>query len=676
MFQISSISLSPRLIFPAMGTFLALAVILSGLALTGLYSGLSPLPEKYLGSQYLHQSVANAELALQNARVAENKEELIRNLDFFEKNIAHIYKAAPNLFSPELANKSHELREVLDQHTGLGIRLTTYLYVIDNAHREFLSIHQDQTDKAYFNLVSETDRSESVPDIVNEYVTPLVSTTQLGTDVNLIVANLEKAETADQKPAVRVLEKSSQEALKRINAALNLHKDSPAQADIEDITFQIVSFAHGPNNIFEIKQALLSLKEDIATLSRFYERELLRVKSYSQEQRATYAGQLYQEIESAQSYLSFLLFLNVGLFIAALIYALIQFKGGGLADKRQIALEQDDQKTKPVSKAQERQVKDVPLRTLGQTIATIRDFHINKMKKHIGRGTQEAHAGQISVGKKSVDDTDNVENEAIQPLLLDTNMRIEAQRQKLKQALSQLNEGQSLSEKSVTVGETEATRRITKKDISTDGNIASSQEPSLDKSGSEEAKGPATRYIDQHSFPSLEELIKTIQDTADRMDRTQRTPSYMPAANIDESSEYQASSQSGLNWSELYSRSYQEISKELSKANRGRVARNGHSQDRLLGHDREDQDAGQRKSGEKQSWSENWISERKDEILGASQFRERQSSRPDKGAAQDDLAKPYPSSNAKESSETRDEQPFYSSDAQGGELVARRIGKA
>lgn len=432
--------------------FFILCMGFSAHALFSLNNGIAPIPDKFLSSQHIHQSVLNARAAIQNARNAEDKDALLSHLASFRQNLQTLREATPASFQMTLPSDDDEIRELLNDHANLTIRLNTYLYVIDNAHKEFQDVLSKQTDEAYFNLVTETDRDTSVSRIVNNYVTPLVSTTQLGTDVNLIVANLEKAGTAEQKGYVQDIKTASDNALKRINAAFSLHHKDKAFAGIEDITFQIVSFAYGPNNIFEIKQRLLDFENDLIRQMNLYDRAFADILRYSNTQRAEYAGLLYNKIDQTQSSVMILMGLNLMLFVFAVIYAaLVLNQDSGKASELRLNV------TKSMKQLQDTIKSKISRHGYTNKAAAAEnpdetDDIKNAPKLRTDKDDLWSSMRRKLRKKKSdplLSDNETHENgESIKPLLLDTTMRIEAQRQKLKQALSELDDVKTDREKS------------------------------------------------------------------------------------------------------------------------------------------------------------------------------------------------------------------------------------
>lgn len=420
-------------------------------AFFSLNSSIAPIPDKFLSSQHIHQSVLNARTAIHNARNAEDKDALLSHLASFRQNLQTLRETTPSSFKLTLPSDDDEMREILNDHANLTIRLNTYLYVIDNAHKEFQDVLSKQTDKAYFDLVMETDRDTSVSRIVNNYVTPLVSTTQLGTDVNLIVANLEKAGAAEQKGYVQNIKTASDNALKRINAAFSLHHEDRAFAGIEDITFQIVSFAHGPNNVFEIKQRLLDLESDLIRQMTIYDQAFADILRYSNTQRAKYAGLLYNEIDQTQRSVMILMGLNLILFVFAVIYAVFTLnkRSGKTSDIF-------TNFTKSMKHLQNTfKSKIFPHAYTDEAVPDKESGDIDDIKNAIKPGQDKDDlwsSMRRKLYKKTSDPllSDNAnhkEGESIKPLLLDTTMRIEAQRQKLKKALSELDDVKTDREK-------------------------------------------------------------------------------------------------------------------------------------------------------------------------------------------------------------------------------------
>ena len=452
------------------GGFFILCVFVCLQALMTLQTGIAPVPEKYLGSQKIYQAVNNAELALKKARISETKQDLMANLSTFRSSIDVIRSDVPADVTGKMPENDTEIRELLNKHNGLSIRLSTYLYVIDNAHKEFQKALAEQTDKAYFNLVMETDRSESVSKIVNNYVTPLLSTTQLGTDVNLIVANLEKAGSAESGPDIQSMKADTDKALKRINAAFSLHKKDSNLAAIEDITFQIVSFAHGPNNIFEIKQEILALEDSIGQKLELYDATFAGIKEYSRELRTRYVETLYTQVDSIQTYLTILLGLSLMIFAGSLAFVLKSL----ISEKEEKTLKQDASDKKVWSG---KDLKVEKLKRARKALSGLSDTVQNRLDSLIQRAADFKSAGKddpillddeldpgLSVKQGESfsrlpgyepspaenaspsaqymrqRQADQSPDDDIQPLLLDTTMRIEAQRQRLKKALSELDD--------------------------------------------------------------------------------------------------------------------------------------------------------------------------------------------------------------------------------------------
>lgn len=457
------------------GGFFILCVFVCLQALMTLQTGITPMPEKYLGSQKVYQAVNNAELALKKARISETKQDLMANLSTFRSSIGALRTEVPASVTEQMPEDDAEIRRLLNKHNGLSIRLSTYLYVIDNAHKEFQKALAEQTDKAYFNLVMETDRSESVSEIVNNYVTPLLSTTQLGTDVNLIVAYLEKAGSADSGPDIQSMKADTDKALKRINAAFGLHKEDTNLAAIEDITFQIVSFAHGPNNIFEIKQEILSLEESIGQQFELYDSTFASIREYSRELRTQYVETLYTQVDSIQTYLTVLLGLSLMIFAGSLAFVLKSL----ISDKEAKTLQQEtagkkgwsgkDMRLEQFNRAKKALsgLSDNVQNRLDSLVQRVSDFKTAGKDDHV-LFEDEDESGSDPTLKQNSDfsnlpgyESSSVENtrfgeqrmkhgrmmeqspdDDIQPLLLDTTMRIEAQRQRLKKALSELDDSE------------------------------------------------------------------------------------------------------------------------------------------------------------------------------------------------------------------------------------------
>ena len=471
-----SYSRSEKMFFGGLIGFFVICIGLSIQALMSLQHGIAPLPEKYISTQTIHQAVSDAQIALQKAHLSQTHDDVYQNLADFRANIDKVRQDTPESFQVSLPDDDQQVRSLLKNHADLTVRLNTYLYVIDNAHKEFQDILSEQADKAYLDLVMETDRSQSIPGIINNFVTPLVSTTQLGTDVNYIVANLEKAGSANQKSAVIELIKGSDNALKRINAAFSLHKDDPSFQKVEDITFQIVSFAHGPNNIFEIRQTLLGLNEQLIRVLEQYDLAFIDIYRYSNTLRAEYAGILYQEISQTQNAILIILGLNILIFIGSAVgFAILTHKqkaaNASQSEVKQPQIELD-RKTENQSflkrksylvliaaldniKVRTKHAYDC-LRSIIQLKQTNSDISLDDKYAHNPQeqdnkdliSSQRSYSEILDKNETYTQDSkQDTSQDEIRPLLLDTNMRIDAQRQKLKKALSELDDSHSARSK-------------------------------------------------------------------------------------------------------------------------------------------------------------------------------------------------------------------------------------
>lgn len=435
--------------------FLGIGTIVAIIAYAILTKQLAPVPAQYLETQKVQNTLSQAEMALHKAHLSEDHESLLKNLYSFSSHMKDIRADFSQKQLKDLPAEDSDLKEMLRNHGGFKVRLDTYLYVIDNAHKEFLNKLNKKIDQAYFNLVSETDRSNSVSGIVNNFVTPLISTAQLGTDVNLIVANLERAGKTQQKIALQNLKESTDKALKRINASFNLHKGDPTFSGIEDITYQITSFAHGPNNIFEIKQNILTLEQQISKQFEIYDSVFASAYQFNKGKRSELARNLVMKTTMLQNFMIAFIVLNLIVFAGAI--SLLVFKSKSLASTASVR--DKNIREKPDSVFYER------LRDFGRRFRqSIEQINLKKLakrlhtsdkkkspKKNLSATSQkhERSASTLSMIDQKVfssaqkgESNSNADddNESMAPLLLDTTMRIEAQRQKLKQALSELDE--------------------------------------------------------------------------------------------------------------------------------------------------------------------------------------------------------------------------------------------
>ena len=444
-----------RAVFGLCGILLMVGVLTGAFAIYQTDKKLMDVPQKLLQTQKLQEALNNANNSLKSAKLSTDKEVILKNLEAFRESAETIRENLPSQRLQSLPQDDEKLRNRMNHYSDIKLRLQAYMYVIDNAHHEFQKLLESQTDKAYFELVRETDRSNSVSEVINNYVTPLVSTSQLGTDVNLIVANLEKAKSARETGTIDYLKDASEKAHKRINASFKVHIQDKNFDNLENITYQIVSFAHGNNNIFQLQRQLLSLEQELEGMFQQYEAAFEQIHAINAGQKNKHTENLYNHVSQTQNMIFVSLWLNLLILTGAAFYlgypalrqALISFEANIL---RQLFSQIRALFTNLIpAKGQNRNFEPAAQDIDG----------IQKKDKEETRSWSQILSETKSEYPETDKDDDKIQlykqrhsakgsgtdfdDEQEKPLLLDTTMRISAQRNRLKKALSEMESPQN-----------------------------------------------------------------------------------------------------------------------------------------------------------------------------------------------------------------------------------------